>query len=337
MKKMEESNMMTEIQAEGGAMQLAGARSLVRQAEMEAPLQVVIQAYLDYLEGRVMRSSVRTYGRSLRAFARWITEAGKDTYTMTSKDIAEFDCSNAEAGMTIQTRKLYMSAVKGLYEWAEGVGGARNIARPVRIRNRGEVRFVKQHLEDSQVKALLKAAARQGLRDWAIVNLIVRTGLRTIEVTRINLCDSSLTPNGVRVLKIQGKGHTDKDRIVVLTQKAWLPIRQYIHECRAGARQGEPLFVGESNANRGGRLHTGAIAELCQKALRSIGLEGHEYSAHSLRHTFAVAALQHGAPIDRVQETLGHHSIDTTKIYLKSIADRRRLQSPAEAVIDNAY
>ena len=61
------------------------------------------------------------------------------------------------------------------------------------------------------------------LRDFAIVNLILRTGLRTIEVVRADVGDITFKGNR-RILRVWGKGHDTKDDFVVLTDKTYLPI-----------------------------------------------------------------------------------------------------------------
>jgi integrase len=56
-------------------------------------------------------------------------------------------------------------------------------------------------------------------------------------------------------------------------------------------------------------------------------------TAHSLRHTFAIAALRAGVPVADVQLAMGHASIDTTSLYLATEREQQRLQRPAELAI----
>ena len=193
----------------------------------------------------------------------------------------------------------------------------------------------KQHLTDAKGGELLQHFQDLSLRDYAIVNLMLRTGLRTVEVVRADVGD--ITYKGERrVLLIWGKGHTEKDDFVVLTDKAYEPIRAYL-STRKGVKAGEPLFTSTSHQNRGERLTTRTISSICKDGLKAIGLDGKEYTAHSLRHTTAVAILKHGGAITDVQEVLRHTSPATSQIYTESVKEELRLEKAPESVLDYAF
>ncbi len=78
------------------------------------------------------------------------------------------------------------------------------------------------------------------MRDFALLNLLLRTGLRDIEVVRAD-CGDIQTVSGVDVLYIQGKGRPGKDNYVVLTESALAPIRDYLG-MRDDSRDSSPLF-----------------------------------------------------------------------------------------------
>ena len=61
----------------------------------------------------------------------------------------------------------------------------------------------------------------------------------------------------------------------------------YYLKTRKGVKQNEPLFITDGKGHRGERLSTRSIQDVCKQSLRAIGLDSHEYSAHSLRHTTA--------------------------------------------------
>ena len=173
------------------------------------------------------------------------------------------------------------------------------------------------------------------LRDYAIVNLILRTGLRTVEVVRADVGDITFKGDK-RVLLVWGKGHTEKDDFVVLSEKAYEPIKNYL-ATRKGAKAGEPLFTSNSRQNYGERLTTRTISALCKEGLKAIGLDGKEYTAHSLRHTTAVAILKHGGMITDVQDVLRHTSPATSQIYTESVKEELRLERAPEQLLDVAF
>ena len=173
----------------------------------------------------------------------------------------------------------------------------------------------------------------EGLRDLALVNLLLRTGMRTVEASRANIGDIT-TKRNKRVILVQGKGRSSKDEFIPLSDKAMDAIEDYLIT-RPAAPASEPLFICEGFGSRGRRLSERRIQEIVKEALRSVGIDGHEYSAHSLRHTCAVLLLDAGVNPYDVQKYMRHRSIDTTEIYLESIEEERRLERSAEQFIDN--
>lgn len=171
-------------------------------------------------------------------------------------------------------------------------------------------------------------------RDYAIVNLLLRTGLRCIEVTRLNIEDICYK-GGQRILRVWGKGRDERDNFVVLTDKAYQPIKTYL-DTRGNTTLKEPMFVSTSNRNQKGRLTTRTISKICKDGFRAIGIDGKEYTAHSLRHTTAVMLLKHGT-LNDVQSVLRHASPVTSQIYTKSIEEELRLQNPSEMKLDGIF
>ncbi|MBQ3535195.1 MAG: tyrosine-type recombinase/integrase [Alistipes sp.] len=193
--------------------------------------------------------------------------------------------------------------------------------------------YLKEHLRENQIHELLNYF-EGNTRDYAIVNLLLRTGLRCIEVVRANVEDITFK-GGQRILKIWGKGRDERDNFVVLTDKAYQPIKEYL-ETRGSTTLKEPLLVSTSNRNLQGRLSTRTISKICKEGLVAIGIDAHEYTAHSLRHTTAVMLLKHGTLSD-VQSVLRHASPVTSQIYTKSVEEELRLANPSEMKLDGIF
>lgn len=283
----------------------------------------------------VRESSRKLYTRTLSQYFVWMEEAKKALSTLTRKDVLEYKDYLQEQNLSSLTISSYITAVRKFYEWAEGEKLYPNIAKGVKTPRRQQA-FKKQHLTDAKSKELLDHFQSLSLRDFAIVNLILRTGLRTIEVVRADIEDITFKGDR-RVLKVWGKGHGEKDDFVVLSDKAYQPIKNYLAAARRGAKNGEPLFTSTSHQNYGGRLTTKTISTICKDGLRAIGLDGKEFTAHSLRHTTAVAILKHGGQLTDVQSVLRHTSPVTSQIYTESVKEELRLQNAPEMMIDNAF
>jgi integrase/recombinase XerC/integrase/recombinase XerD len=191
---------------------------------------------------------------------------------------------------------------------------------------------MRESLTVSQVKDLLAqidTSSLRGKRDFAMVNLMVRTRLRTIEVVRANVGDVR-QEGGEALLFVQGKGRDSKDAFVILTEKALNPILAY-WKARGKADPGDPLFTSISDRNEGERLTTRTIRGIVKAALRKINIESDKLTAHSLRHSFATLSLRAGAPLIQVRDALRHSSIETTEIYAHNL---ERLEKGAERFID---
>lgn len=228
----------------------------------------------------------------------------------------------------------YLTSLRKFYEWAESEKLYPNIAKGVKTPRRVQA-FKKQHLTEDKSSELLQHFESISLRDYAIVNLILRTGLRTVEVVRADIGDITFKANR-RILRVWGKGRDAKDDFVVLTDKAYNPIREYL-STRKGAKANEPLFTSDSHRNTGERLTTRTISGLCKSGLKAIGLDGREFTAHSLRHTTAVTILKSGGSLTDAQTILRHTSPTTTQIYTESIKEELRLKDAPETLIDNAF
>lgn len=282
----------------------------------------------------VKESSRMLYSRTLSQFFYWIEKKDKEISALTRIDLLEYKDSLFSSGLSSLTIGSYIVSLRKFYEWAEGSKLYPNIAKGIKTPKRVQA-FKKQHLTDNKSRELLDHVKDLSLRDYAIINLILRTGLRTIEVVRADVGD--ITFKGERrILKIWGKGHDSKDDFVILTPKAYEPIKAYL-ETRKGAKQGEPLFISTSRQNAGERLTTRSISKICKEGLKAIGLDGKEYTAHSLRHTTAVAILKHGGNITDVQEVLRHTSPVTSQIYTESVKEELRLENAPEAMLDMAF
>lgn len=279
----------------------------------------------------VRENSRRHYRKELRIFFDWVDCTGRQVNNLTRADIIAFKDSllQSHSNLTIAS---YLVSIRKFYEWTEGYKLYPNIAKGIKSPKRKNA-YLKEHLRENQIADLLKFF-EGNMRDYAIVNLLLRTGIRTIELVRANIDDITYK-GGQRILKVWGKGHDERDSFVVLTDKAYAPIKEYL-STRKSATLKEPLFVSDSHRNYGERLCTKTISSMCKRGLRAIGLDAHEYTAHSLRHTTAVMLLKSGTIAD-VQSVLRHCSPATSQIYTKSVEEELRLAMPSEKKLDDAF
>jgi len=282
----------------------------------------------------VKQSSRDLYRRTLKLYFNWTRGKGYQLSEVARPQLIEYKEELLASGMSSLTVASYITSVRRFYEWTEANRYFPNVAKGLKSPKRKQ-QFKKQPLTVGQATDLLHYYQGEPLRDYSIVNLLLRTGLRTIEAVRANIEDI-VYKGSQRVLLVQGKGRDERDNFVILTDKAYQPIADYLRT-RPGARGEEPLFTSTSNNNKGERLTTRTISYIAKEGLKAIGLEDKAFTAHSLRHTTAVNILRSGGSLETAQFTLRHSNPATTQIYTATLNEERRLQNSGEVLIDNLF
>jgi integrase/recombinase XerC/integrase/recombinase XerD len=282
----------------------------------------------------VKLSSKLLYRRTLKQYFNWVDSKSYLLSEIARPQLLEYKTELLGSGMSSLTVGSYITSVRRFYEWAEANKYYPNVAKGIKAPKRKQ-QFKKQPLLPTQATELLNYYQDKALRDYAIVNLLLRTGLRTIEVIRANVED--ITYKGSqRVLLVQGKGRDERDNFVILTDKTYQPIAEYL-ATRGKVNSSDPLFTSTSNNSQGERLSTRSISYIAKEGLKAIGLDERSFTAHSLRHTTAVNILRAGGSLETAQFTLRHSNPATTQIYTSTLNEERRLQNSGEALIDNLF
>jgi len=282
----------------------------------------------------VKLSSKLLYRRTLKQYFNWVESKSYLLSEIARPQLLEYKEELLSSGMSSLTVGSYITSVRRFYEWTEANKFYPNVAKGIKTPKRKQ-QFKKQPLLPAQAKELLSYYQDKALRDYAIITLLLRTGLRTIEVIRASVEDI-VFKGSQRVLLIHGKGRDEKDNFVILTDKTYQPIAQYL-ATRGNIKGSEPLFTSTSNNSKGERLTTRSISYIAKEGLKAIGLDERSYTAHSLRHTTAVNILRAGGSLETAQFTLRHSNPATTQIYTATLNEERRLQNSGEALIDSLY
>lgn len=261
----------------------------------------------------VKEKSVETYTRALRQMFRFFADNG--IRNPQREDILSYRESLKASGKKPTTIQNYITATRLFFQWTEQERIYPNVAAHVKGAKLNR-EHKKDYLTSSQSKAVLAGIDRSsltGLRDYAIVALMLTDALRTIEVSRANIEDLR-TLGDFTVLYIQGKGRDEKAEYVKVPQPVEKAIRDYL-KARGEADPTEPLFTSTSNNSKGGRLSTRTISGICKGSMVEAGYNSERLTAHSLRHTAVTLSLINGRPLEEVQEFARHANIATTMIY----------------------
>lgn len=256
--------------------------------------------------------TIETYSRALKQFGKYCSS--RNISQPTREDIISYrdDLKQDHKPTTVQS---YLAAVKLFFSWTAQAGLYPNVAEHVKGAKLDN-EHKKDYLTSKQTLALLDGIDRKtvkGLRDYAILAIMVTTGLRTISIIRADIGDIRAAGDDT-ALYYQGKGHEEKAEYVKLAAPVEAALRDYL-KARGPASSSEPLFTSTANRNDGGRMTTRSISRLAKEHLVAAGLNSDRLTAHSLRHTAATLNLLNGATVEETQQLLGHANINTTLIY----------------------
>ena len=231
---------------------------------------------------------------------------GKPLGALTLQDAVNYHAWLKEQYKSAHSVKLHINVAKALCAFGVKLNYLRtNIFAVIKPDVTPEVTH-KRILTEEQTFKLIDAPERQ--RDKLLLRLVYAAGLRVSEVCGLTWGDLLL--NGVLHIR---KGKGQKERFVTLSDG--MVDRLNAHRNGAGCAPGadEPMFVSQ----KGGRLDETAVHRIVKNAAAAAGISP-EASAHWLRHSHASHALDRGATIVEVRDTLGHSSIATTNKYLHS-------------------
>jgi len=284
----------------------------------------------EFLASQDIRAiSKEVYRKGLERLLTWLATNG-----ITQPDrqsILNFKVFLQEAGLSANTVNSYLIGVRRFFAFLEGLRRYPDVAKTIKGMKQpaGQLREAPTLSQAQEILSRIDTASLPGKRDFAMINLMLRTGLRTCELTRANIEDIRQQA-GEALLFVQGKGRDSKDEFVLLTEKALQPILTYL-EARGKTDPAAPLFVSHSDRNPGEGLTTRTVRGVSKVYFREIGLNKKQLSAHSFRHFFATQSLKAGAPLLQVQESMRHASIETTQRYLHNLD---RIENAAERYVN---
>lgn len=175
----------------------------------------------------------------------------------------------------------------------------------------------RRYLSEIEYQALLAQA--NDVRDRAILELFLQTGLRLSELVRLTINDPELPehigqePENVGFLRVWRKG--TPEAMLPVNWKACEALSTWFKERETMVNDLSPTPTALFISKRRKPLSRKAIYNLVKKYLIQAGI--HDASVHTLRHTMATHYLARGGDLRTVQEMLGHGSLETTRTYVR--------------------
>lgn len=266
--------------------------------------QSIAQAHSDdhlvelFLRRKRSKHTQRAYSAAIEQFRAFV---GGETFgRITLQHLLDYQDHLAQE-YSASTQRLKIAVVRSLLTFAQKIGYI-----PVNVGAAVEAPSPKSTLAErilTEEQVLSMISATRSRRNRVLLRILYASAGRVSEVAGLRWRD--VQPNGDSgQVTLYGKG--DKTRAVLLSKTTWAELC----ELRKGAAANEPVFVSQ----RGGSLDESAIWRIVKSAGESVGIEG--VSPHWLRHSHASHALERGASVTLVRDTLGHADVSITSRYL---------------------
>jgi integrase len=297
-----------------GAVLRRYSRSVDKLSREEADTVARFQAWLRAADRAV--STVRTYGTVAGEFV---------AFTGTRGGLPRCDAAAIGAfvatltGYQVKTVEQKLCALRSFLTFAsaEGLVDAPVLDTVPAVRSTKQA-GVPSVWDRGEVERILEAIDRGnpcGKRDYAIVLLIARLGLRSIDVKRLELSDFDWPGNRLLVTQAKTGGRV---QLPLLKDVGWAVI-DYM---RAGRPVCDcPQVFVRHTAPIGPFSDQDHLHQILVKHARMAHVpisEKRRHGMHSLRHTLATRLMEDGTPLEQIADILGHQSVRWTGVYLKS-------------------
>jgi type 1 fimbriae regulatory protein FimB len=185
------------------------------------------------------------------------------------------------------------------------------------------------YLEPAEVLSVLKAAKAKGAREWAMIVVAYKHGMRASEVCNLRLDDVDFKNGSIVVERLKGSLHTTQ----AVTEHRGEPLLNE-HRALREWRQQRPddgsdfLFTSQ----KGGRLDRSQFFRLFASIAAEAGLPAEKQHPHALKHSIASHLVSANVNLALVKQQLGHKSINSTMRYITT-SDQQASKATASALM----
>lgn len=185
------------------------------------------------------------------------------------------------------------------------------------------------NLEPAEVLAVLREAKARGAREWAMVLLAYKHGLRASEVCNLRLDDIDLKNGNITVERLKGSLRT----VQAVTEHRGEPLLNEVKALRQWLQQrrddgSDFLFISQ----KGGRLDRSQFFRLFKGIATTAGLPREKRHPHALKHSIASHLVSANVNLALVKQQLGHKSIGSTMRYITT-SDQQASKASAAALM----
>lgn len=273
-----------------------------------------IEQFTDWLKARRFSpNTIKVYSETVLIFLKFHSD--KQPHEIDNRDIERFNKEYILArNLSSSFQNQFVNAVKLYFQVVQN----RNLQPSLIIRPKRE-KLLPNVLSKEEVKSILDAA--RNVKHKMMLSLIYSCGLRCGEL--IALKPEHIDSKRMIVIIKQSKGK--KDRIVPLSEKILLQLREYFKSFRPKNYLFEGQVVGEKYDAR-------SLQNVLKQNVKRAGIRK-PVTLHWLRHSYATHLLEAGTDLRYIQELLGHSSSKTTEIYTHvSTHNLQKIKSPFDSL-----
>jgi len=285
-------------------------------ARRPTAVECCAREYADYLSDvrAVAPATILVYVPLVRGFLGDRFGAGPVRLTrLNAGDVVRF-VQHQAAHLHLQRAKLLTTALRSFLRYARYCGAvALDLAAAVPLWQIGPMTSIPRAIGESHIRQLLASIDRHtaiGRRDYAIILLFARLGLRSGEVTFLELEDIDWN---VGQVSVRGKG--DRQTALPLPADVGAAIADYLHHGRPRSTSRRVFLCSEAPIR--GFAGQRGVGSIIRRALQRAGIQAPTKGAHQFRHALATQMLRHGASLTEIGGVLGHRNLQTTMIYAK--------------------
>lgn len=295
----------------------------------QTPLRRMIDVFMLDCESRRLTNQTRAYyQRRLKQFATYCDEQGiARVDQITPADLRRYFAAMVERNLAEDSQATAARVIRGWLNFLvrEEVLDKSPMAK---VRMPRPSKRILPAFEESEVAKLLDATgtSRDGLRDRAIILVLLDSGLRVSELCGLNVGDID-TQDGTVFVR-QGKGK--KDRTCFVGAKARKALLRYLLTADDVAND-SPLFTNEATGER--ITHSG-IRQMCRRLKKRCGLQ--DVTPHKFRRTFCLWSLRAGMDLVSLSRIMGHEDTSLIRRYAAQLTDDLRAAHRAHSPLDSA-
>ncbi|MCW5849205.1 MAG: tyrosine-type recombinase/integrase [Anaerolineae bacterium] len=254
------------------------------------------------------------------AWASFRKQCDKPVEAVTRADVEGFR-TWLIAERSSATASLYIMAVSSFYQWAVRQGHvAANPCKGLGVKASNKAPEFMTAEEGRKFLAAIDRTTKVGRRDYALLLLIILTGLRSREAREIKRGDLVDRPGGRMGLQYRAKAdkHVQTRTLPTVCAEA---LKAYLAD-QGSLAHDAPIFVTFAAGGRKDKpLSAWSLSRLVEYySLRALG---RRINPHALRHAAAEILYDLTGDVRAVGELLGHKSLATTEIYLRHLRDQR--------------